>query len=78
MCNDEMEYFESNNPEPLMENIDENRVCRDCNDFVTATRFVVRSRADAKLIFQVLSTAFSLRVSRKQAMDYFLDKLEEE
>ena len=78
ICEDEMEYFESNNPEPLLENTEENRVCRDCNDFVTATRLVAKDLAETNLIWAVLSTAFSLRLTRKQAIEQFFDKLEEE
>lgn len=41
ICNTKMEEHESNNPQPLLPNF-EDRVCRDCNDYVTASRIVLR------------------------------------
>ncbi len=73
LCKKEMESWESNNPEPLMENIDENRVCRDCNNFVTATRMsFALSRIhpeDANVICHTLQSILSLAFSLKNATE---------
>ncbi len=74
LCKKEMETWESNNPEPLMENIDENRVCRDCNNFVTATRLhFALSRIHPEetsgichTIQSILSLAFGLKSATEQ------------
>ena len=74
LCKKEMETWESNNPEPLMENIDENRVCRDCNNFVTATRLhFALSRIHPEetsdichIIQSILSLAFGLKSATEQ------------
>ena len=41
LCEVEMKEFEGNNPQPLLENF-KDRVCRDCNDYVTAIRILFR------------------------------------
>jgi hypothetical protein len=41
ICQNKMKEWESNNPQPLLEDFND-RVCRDCNDYVTATRFTLR------------------------------------
>jgi len=71
LCKKGMKFRESNNPEPLMENIDENRVCRDCNNFVTATRMsFALSRIhpeDANVICSTLTNILSMGFSFKNA-----------
>jgi len=65
LCNKEMEEYEGNNPQPLLPNF-EDRVCRDCNNFVTATRMYMMGYSPetqellAKLIGQIMQTAYSL------------------
>jgi hypothetical protein len=41
LCGSKMKEWESNNPQPLLEDFND-RVCRDCNDYVTATRIILR------------------------------------
>lgn len=75
LCKTEMPSYESNNPEPLMMNVEENRVCRDCNYFVTASRMYFRGLHPEGMkpmlgaITSVLSTAFLLkRVTEQMSM----------
>ncbi len=71
LCKKEMETWESNNPEPLMENIDENRVCIECNNFVTATRlqFALSSIHPDKGICHFLQSILSLSFVLKNATE---------
>ena len=41
ICANEMREWEGNNPQPLLSDIAD-RVCRNCNDYVTATRLILR------------------------------------
>ena len=74
LCEVEMKEFEGNNPQPLLENF-EDRVCRDCNDYVTATRLLLRSLDPYEhelvcfYIASVMKTASSLKRSRLQAYE---------
>ena len=73
ICNNKMKEYEGNNPQPLLESF-EDRVCRDCNDFVTASRLYLRS-ADphttqhiCDLVVGIMQMAYSLKGSREQLM----------
>ena len=73
ICISKMKEYESNNPQPLLSNF-EDRVCRDCNDFVTASRLYLRS-ADphttqhiCDLVVGIMQMAYSLKGSREQLM----------
>jgi hypothetical protein len=69
LCEVEMKEIEGNNPQPLLENF-EDRVCRDCNDYVTATRLTLRGldhetmRRVCDIITSVMQMANSLKQSR--------------
>ena len=70
LCEVEMKEFEGNNPQPLLENF-EDRVCRDCNDYVTASRILLRGIKPKEehewvcaMIARVIQTASSLKRSR--------------
>jgi|TARA_R100000030_G_scaffold77390_1_gene60272 hypothetical protein len=72
LCEVEMKEFEGNNPQPLLADF-EDRVCRDCNDYVTATRLLLRSLDPYEhelvcfYIASVMKTASSLKRSRLKA-----------
>ena len=78
ICDEEMKDYESNNPYPLLTGKNE-RVCRDCNDFVTASRIYFRGAdEDSKQILcanitNVLKMGFSLKRSREE----FMKRMEE-
>lgn len=65
LCNKQIEEHEGNNPQPLLPNF-EDRVCRDCNNFVTSTRMYLMGYSPesqellARLIREVIQTAYSL------------------
>ena len=69
LCGVKMKEIEGNNPQPLLENF-EDRVCRDCNDYVTATRLTLRGldhetmRRVCDIITSVMQMANSLKQSR--------------
>ena len=73
ICDEEMKDYESNNPYPLLTGENE-RVCRDCNDFVTASRiYFMGADKDSKKILcaniaNVLKMGFSLKRSREEYM----------
>ena len=74
LCEVEMKEFESNNPQPLLENF-EDRVCRDCNDYVSASRILLRGldreahEGVCSIIASVMQMASSLKRSRLQAYE---------
>jgi len=74
LCNEKMMEFEGNNPQPLLEDF-EDRVCRDCNDFVTASRISLRGldreahKGVCSIIASVIQMANSLKQSRLQAYE---------
>ena len=83
LCNEKMMEFESNNPQPLLENF-EDRVCRDCNDFVTASRILLRGVEPKEihnwvcaLVAGVIQMGNSLKQTRLQAFEQ-LKELEED
>ena len=82
LCNEKMMEFESNNPQPLLENF-EDRVCRDCNDYVSASRILLRGldreahEGVCSMIASVIQMASSLKRSRLKAYEQ-LKELEED
>ena len=74
LCEVEMKEFEGNNPQPLLENF-EDRVCRDCNDYVSASRILLRGldreahEGVCSIIASVMQTASSLKRSRLKAYE---------
>tara|TARA_R100000329_G_scaffold28308_1_gene26237 strand:+ start:250 stop:522 length:273 start_codon:yes stop_codon:yes gene_type:complete len=80
LCGSKMKEWESNNPQPLLEDFND-RVCRDCNDYVTATRFILRgadvetTRHICDVIANVMRMASGLKRGRESWM---MNKLEEE
>ena len=76
-CGTIMAKHESNSPIPF---VLDNRVCRDCDDFVSATRFFCRTEEQVDFIQSVLTMAFSLRNAKKESKKHFeeLNKLKEE
>ena len=71
ICNNKMREFESNNPQPLLPDFND-RVCRECNDYVTASRLVLRGMEPHSLevmggfIVNIMKVASSLKNSREQ------------
>lgn len=70
-CESPMKDYESNSPRPFIFDEEPNRVCRDCNDFVTATRIFARTEKQVEYIQAILTMAFSLRLARKESMKHF-------
>ena len=75
LCELEMKEFEGNNPQPLLENF-EDRVCIDCNDYVSASRILLRGIKPKEehewvcaIIASVMQTASSLKRSRLKAYE---------
>jgi len=82
LCNEKMMEFESNNPQPLLENF-EDRVCRDCNDYVTASRILLRGVVPkdshewvCALVAGVIQMGNSLKQSRLQAYEQLKEREE--
>ena len=82
ICNKEDKLNRSNNPEPLLE-YDE-RVCTECNHFVTATRIHNMTKAGhshskkqfTQDLVNVLRLAFSLREAHRASMTFFQEEEE--
>lgn len=75
LCGKKMMEFESNNPQPLLKNF-EDRVCIDCNDYVTASRILLRGIQPQEshewvcaIIAGVIQMANSLKESRLKAYE---------
>ena len=71
ICNVEMKEHESNNPAPLL--MDENdRVCRECNYFVTASRIQLRVYGPLEaamlgdIFADIMKMAFALKEANEQ------------
>ena len=79
ICGCKMKEWESNNPQPLLPNFSD-RVCRDCNDYVTASRLVLRGMEPSSIevmgsiIVQIMGMASSLKRSREM----YMKRMEEE
>ncbi len=74
--------FESNNPQPLLKNF-EDRVCIDCNDYVTASRILLRGIQPQEshewvcaIIAGVIQMAHSLKESRLKAYEQLKEREE--
>lgn len=73
ICTNEMREWEGNNPQPLLPDIND-RVCIDCNHYVTATRLVLRGadnetmRDYSEVIVSIMSLASGLKNARKMHM----------
>ena len=80
LCQSTMKDYESNSPKPFVFDCGWGRVCRDCNDFVSAARFFARTKEQAEYIQALLEMAFHLRQAKKEAMKHFeeLKKQQEE
>jgi hypothetical protein len=78
ICNTEMEEHESNNPQPLLPNF-EDRVCRDCNDYVTASRIVLREADNETLehICNVVVGIMGYATAFKRSREMYLKQMEE-
>ena len=74
LCGNKMKEYESNNPQPLLEDFND-RVCRDCNDYVTATRIILRgadvetTRYICNVIAEIMQMASALKRSRHQMQE---------
>jgi hypothetical protein len=79
-CQSPMKDYESNNPKPFVFYGGEGRVCRGCDDFVSATRFFARTQEQVEYIQALLEMSFHLRQARKESMKHFeeLKKQQEE
>ena len=83
LCGNKMKEYESNNPQPLLEDFND-RVCRDCNDYVTATRIILRgadvetTRNICDIIAGVMQMASGLKRSRHQMQGWLPVGIEEE
>lgn len=77
MCGTSMAEHESNSPIPF---VLDDRVCRDCDDFVSATRLFCRTEEQVEFVQNLLMMAFGLREARKESMKAFEEmiKLKEE
>lgn len=78
ICNTEMEEHESNNPQPLLPNF-EDRVCRDCDDYVTASRIVLRGADNETLeyICNVVVGIMRYATALKKSREICLEQMEE-
>lgn len=71
ICNIEMKEYESHNPAPLLVK-EEERVCRECNHFVTASRIhLIDVHPHDEVIFAgmftgILKMAFALKKAEEQ------------
>jgi len=70
-CESPMKDYESNNPRPFIFYEESSRVCRDCDDFVSATRLFARTGEQVEYIQAILTMAFSLRLAKKESMKEF-------
>ena len=75
LCEVEIKRYEGNNPQPLLEDF-EDRVCRDCNDYVTAVRILLRGIKPKEehewvcaIIARVIQMGSSLKRSRLKAYE---------
>ena len=74
LCGSKMKEWESNNPQPLLEDFND-RVWRDCNEYVTATRIILRgadvetTRYICNVIAEIMQMASALKRSRHQMQE---------
>ena len=69
-CQTTMKVYESNSPAPFVFDGESDRVCRDCDDFVSAARFFARTQEQAQYIQSLLEMAFHQRETRKESMKH--------
>ena len=80
ICKSEMREYEGNNPQPLLSDF-EDRVCRNCNDYVTASRLVFRGINSQSIeiirgiIVQIISMASFFRKGRETLTQDMADLL---
>tara|TARA_R110002051_G_scaffold2304_2_gene12182 strand:+ start:4 stop:276 length:273 start_codon:yes stop_codon:yes gene_type:complete len=79
ICSNEMKKYESNNPQPLLPNF-EDRVCIDCNYFVTAGRMVIPAEIHihniqglSEIICNMMRIASSLKRINEDLMERMLN-----
>jgi len=71
ICNVKIEKHEGNNPQPLLGDFDD-RVCRDCNTFVTASRIILRGLDSdhyfmiAGMVGNILKMGYGLQRANKE------------
>lgn len=76
-CNKEMESYEANNPHPFFQESD-TRVCRACNDFVTATRLSIMAIEDEhsrNVIVKTIETVILMSFAMTRMRENFMDKV---
>lgn len=79
LCNEKMMEFESNNPQPLLYNF-EDRVCKDCNDYVSAVRILLRGikpKAEHEWVCAIIASVIQMANSLKQSRLSAYEKLKE-
>jgi hypothetical protein len=79
LCGCEMKEWESNNPQPLLPDM-EDRVCRDCNDYVTASRIILRGadRETLEHICNIIAGIISMASGLRKGRESWMKKMEEE
>ena len=79
-CDEVMQDYESNNPDPFIFESGYDRVCRDCDNFVSATRMLCTTEEQVSFIQNLLMMSFSLKKARKKSMEIFeeMNKQKEE
>ena len=77
ICGCKMKEWESNNPQPLLPDMDD-RVCRDCNDYVTATRLILRGADSMRPICNIIVNIMSMASGLKKSREHWLKQMEEE
>tara|TARA_R100001509_G_scaffold148046_1_gene105638 strand:- start:162 stop:425 length:264 start_codon:yes stop_codon:yes gene_type:complete len=79
ICECKMKKHESNMPQPLLEDSND-RVCRDCNDYVTAFRIIFRGVDEETLrhMGNVIADIMCMAAGFKRSREFWLKKMEEE
>ena len=83
LCNAKVETWTTNNPQPILPNF-EDRVCKECNSYVTATRFVlsrIYSQFDASIqsgLYEGLATMLQMSANLRSLDRMHLNRSEEE
>jgi len=78
ICEKEMETWEGNNPQPILPKF-EDRVCRECNCYVTATRMMLAplfSQFDASIqdvLYRGLASMIGMSYTMKESQSAFED-----
>lgn len=83
LCDAKVETWTTNNPQPILPNF-EDRVCKDCNSYVTATRFIlsrIYSQYDASIqsvFYEGLATMLRMSANLRSLERSHLNRSEEE